>query len=345
MNSLTRRQFLKLAGSVMGAAAAMPFADVAHVLAREAEPELLPAPPASLGRVITWGVQIRARPRLDSRLIRVTSPDEILPLHEQVLGEAVMPHNPIWYKTDNGLVHSAWVQPVENILNPALWGMAAFRFWGEITVPFSDSRLVPDPRAGVFFRLYYTSVYRVVAAVWGEDEQWWYRLQDGITWGPGPYVPATHVRRIDPAQLTPISPHVANKRVEVDLSRQLIVAYENDQPVMVSRVASGFGDNRTPAGRHVVLAKCLASRMTGGVEDDFYDLPGVPFPTFFTSSMAGIHGTYWHNDFGRPRSHGCLNVPSLVARWFWRWTTPVAPYDEAMYKTPRNATATLINIA
>lgn len=345
MNSLTRRQFLKLAGSVMGVAAALPFADVARVLAHEAEPELPPAPPASLGRVITWGVQIRARPSPDSRLIRVTSPDEILPLHEQVLGEAVMPHNSIWYKTDGGLVYSAWVQPVENILNPAVWGMVASKFWGEITVPFSDSRGLPDPQAGRFMRLYYSSVYRIVEATLGQDAQWWYRLQDGITPGPGPYVPAAHVRRIDPSELAPISPHVANKRVETDLSRQLIVAYENDQPVMVSRVASGFGDNRTPAGRHIVLSKCPASRMTGGEGKDFYDLPGVPFPTFFTPSMAGIHGTYWHNDYGRPRSHGCLNVPPLVARWFWRWTTPAAPYDEAMYKTPRNAAATVINVA
>jgi len=71
------------------------------------------------------------------------------------------------------------------------------------------------------------------------------------------------------------------------LSQQLIVAYENDRPVMISRVASGFGDHRTPAGRHTVLSKCPAARMTGGVGNDFYDLPGVPFPTFFTPSMAG----------------------------------------------------------
>ena len=344
MTDLTRRQFLKLAGSAMGAAAVLPFADVAHVLAREAEPEVLPAPPASLGRIATWGIEIHSRPSLDSRLIRVTLQDEILPLHEQLVGQAVTPQNPIWYRTDGGLVHSSWVQPVENILNTALTGMVA-KFWGELTVPFSDSRLVPDPRVAVYFRLYYSSVYRVVATVLGKDDQWWYRLQDGITWGPGPYVPAAHIRRIDPMELAPISPFVSNKRIEVDLSNQIIVAYEDNRPVMASRVASGFGANRTPPGRHVVLTKSPASRMTGGVGADFYDLPGVPFPTYFTPSMAGIHGTYWHNDYGRPRSHGCLNVPSPVARWFWRWTTPVAPYDAALYTTPRNTAATVINVA
>jgi len=183
MSRLTRRQFLKLAGSVMGAAAVLPFADVAQVLAREVEPEWPTAPPASLGRVITWGVQIRASSRLDSRVIRLTSPDEILPLHEQVLGEAVTPHNSIWYKIDDGLVYSAWVQPVESKLNPALWDMAAFKFWGEISVPFCDSRWLPDPKAKRFMRLYYSSVFRIVQATLGKDEQWWYRLQDGITWG------------------------------------------------------------------------------------------------------------------------------------------------------------------
>jgi hypothetical protein len=344
MNRLTRREFLELTGRALGATAALSLADAARVLAREAEPEALPAPPASLGRVATWGVELYSQPRLNSRLIRVTDYDEVVPLHEQVAGQAVMPHNPIWYRTEGGLIHSAWVQPVENKLNTPLTGTVV-KFWGELTVPFSDSRLVPDPKARTYFRLYYSTVYRVVATVPGQDGQWWYRLQDGITWGPGPYVPAAHIRRIDPMELAPISPFVTDKRVEVDLNRQLVVAYENGQPVLASRMASGFGVNYTPRGRHRVLSKSPTSRMTGGVGADYYDLPGVPFPTYFTSSMVGIHGTYWHNDYGRPRSHGCLNVPPEVARWFWRWTTPVPPYGAALYPTPRNTAATIINVA
>jgi hypothetical protein len=345
MSRLTRRQFLKLAGSAVCAAACLPFLDVERALAGEAEPQVQTTPPASLGRIASWGVEVHTQPKPDSRLVRITQRDEVLPLYEQTIGEAALSYNLIWYKTQGGYVHSAWVQPVEDKLNPPLPAQAAWKFWGELTVPYTDARVAPDPGARVFFRLYYSSVYRIVAAEMGKDGQWWYRLQDGITWWPGPYVPAAHIRRIDPAELTPISPQVANKHIEVDLENQIIIAYEDGRPVKASRVASGYGVNRTPVGNHIVISKSPASRMTGGVGEGYYDLPGVPFPTYFTSSMAAIHGTYWHNDYGRPRSHGCVNVPSPVALWFWRWTLPAAPYEAALYVAPRSIKGTAVIVS
>jgi lipoprotein-anchoring transpeptidase ErfK/SrfK len=351
MTDLTRRYFLKLAGSTVCAAAALPFANLAHLYAAKRTPDEnmplgqlvspLAAPPASLGRVATWSVRIYAEATRQSTLVRQAHRDDILPLYEQIVGEAVTSYNAIWYKTDDGYVHSAWVQPVENILNPV--DLAQNNFWGEVTVPFSDSRRDSNPNAGRYMRVYYTCVFRVIEVVTGKDDQPWYRLQDGITWSPGPYVPAAHIRRIDPSELTPLSPG-ASKRVEVDLKAQTITAYENDVPVLTSRVASGYGDHYTPAGTHHVLFKCPASRMTGGQGSDYYDLPGVPFPTYFTPQAAAIHGAYWHNDFGHPRSHGCLNVPAPVARWFWRWTEPSAPYEARRYDTPRGATGTEIKV-
>jgi len=56
-----------------------------------------------------------------------------------------------------------------------------------------------------------------------------------------------------------------------------------------------------------------------------YDLPGVPWVTYLTKSGISFHGTYWHNDFGRPRSHGCINVTCDAARWIYRWTLPEVP--------------------
>jgi hypothetical protein len=141
-------------------------------------------------------------------------------------------------------------------------------------------------------RLYYTAVFRIIEAVVGTDGQWWYRLQDGITYSPGPYVLAVHIRRIDPSELTPIASDVSNKRIEVNLKDQTIAAYENDNPVFTLRVSSGYGVHRTPSGEHTVLRKCPASRMTGGKGADYYDLPGAPFPTCITWSSVAIHGTY-----------------------------------------------------
>ncbi|NDJ36861.1 MAG: L,D-transpeptidase, partial [Chloroflexi bacterium] len=61
-------------------------------------------------------------------------------------------------------------------------------------------------------------------------------------------------------------------------------------------------------------------------DPDFFDLPGVPFNVFFTTFGHAIHGTFWHGDYGRPRSHGCLNVTPEDARWLFRWLEPVSPY-------------------
>lgn len=344
MTSISRRQLLRMAGSITTAAAISPFTNVPSALGAGIDPDP-EAPPTSLGRVANWSVEIREKPDRKAKLVRSARRDELLKLVEQIYGDAVMPHNAYWYKTDDGYVYSSWVQPVRDIKNPAEPDKAAGKFWGEITVPFSDSRFAPDPKAGRSMRLYYTTVFRVIAAVKGKDDEWWYRLQDGVTYSPGPYIPAAHLRRIDPAELTLLSPDVTDKRIEVNLKDQTITALENNKEVLKARVASGYGGFRTPSGTHKVLFKNPTARMIGGSGADFYDLPGVPFPTFITWSGVAIHGAYWHNDFGRPRSHGCLNVTADVARWFWRWTTPVAPYDVATYYTPKGSPATVVTVA
>ncbi|MEP7355900.1 MAG: L,D-transpeptidase, partial [Anaerolineales bacterium] len=58
--------------------------------------------------------------------------------------------------------------------------------------------------------------------------------------------------------------------------------------------------------------------------DDFFDLPGVPWVSYFHWWGVSIHGTYWHNDYGRPRSHGCVNLRPEDAKWVFRWSTPRA---------------------
>ena len=66
----------------------------------------------------------------------------------------------------------------------------------------------------------------------------------------------------------------------------------------------------------------------GNLAANGYDLPGVPWNSYITESGIAIHGTYWHNYYGRPRSHGCINLTPQAAKWVFLWTMPFVPPDE-----------------
>jgi lipoprotein-anchoring transpeptidase ErfK/SrfK len=66
----------------------------------------------------------------------------------------------------------------------------------------------------------------------------------------------------------------------------------------------------------------------GNLAYNGYDLPGVPWISYITESGISFHGTYWHNNFGRPRSHGCINLTPQDAKWIYRWTLPSVPAEE-----------------
>jgi lipoprotein-anchoring transpeptidase ErfK/SrfK len=101
----------------------------------------------------------------------------------------------------------------------------------------------------------------------------------------------------------------------------------------MARVATGArfrdGDYFTPPGRHITFHKRPSRHMArGNLAANGYDLPGVPWVTYFTEEGVSIHGTYWHNDFGKPRSHGCVNLTPQAAKWVYRWTLPYVPPGE-----------------
>lgn len=73
-------------------------------------------------------------------------------------------------------------------------------------------------------------------------------------------------------------------------------------------------------------------------EDSIYSLPGVPWCSFFTGAGNAFHGAYWHNDYGQPRSHGCVNLPSEAAKFLYRWSKPVVPADTDYIHLPGEGT-------
>jgi len=339
----TRRSLLKLSGLATGLMLSAPYlerAGVAHADDVFTPTHKIQKPPTPLGRIAIWGVEVFRQPNTQSRLLRTAGRDDLINLYEQVLGEAVLPNNAVWFKTDGGYCYSSYVQPVTNTMNVPEPDLAAKAFWAEVSMPFTDSFFAPDTTSEKGMRLYYSSVFRVIAAQKDEVGRWWYRLQEGVSVGPGPYVRAIDMRRIRPAELTPLATKAKTKRIDIDLTQQLLTAFEDDKAVMTTIIASGIGQFFTPKGKHFVIFKTPTTRMSGGVGADFYDLPGVPFPTYFTERGAAVHGVYWHNDFGRPRSHGCVNVPQAAAKWVFRWTQPVPVYaNDKAYGIPGQSTA------
>lgn len=114
------------------------------------------------------------------------------------------------------------------------------------------------------------------------------------------------------------------KHIYVDLTNQTLTAYQGDTVFMQAPIASGKWFP-TPDGDFTIWEKVRATRMTGGVGADYYDLPNVPFVMFFSGSgiAAGrgfsLHGTYWHDNFGHPMSHGCVNMRIVDAEKLFYW--------------------------
>lgn len=282
-------------------------------------------PPLPLGRAIaSWQQPVRAAPNANSRRVDTLMRDQIIPLFAQVEGAPPWPSNSTWYMTVRGYVHSGFVQPVQDAPNPeVVESVQPPGFWAEVCVPVAYARWGPSEESPVSRRMYYETVYRVIGAVQDETGAWWYRLQEGITWAPGPYVQAWALRELTRDALAPISPGRDDKWIQIRIAQQDMTCFEGEDPVLYTRIASGVPDKATPHGEFRVLFKRHARRMIG----DTFDLIGVPFPVYFTWSGVAIHGTYWHNDYGRRHSSGCINVPSQIARWVFRWVDPVAEYE------------------
>ncbi len=111
------------------------------------------------------------------------------------------------------------------------------------------------------------------------------------------------------------APTITNgKQIIVDLSDQRIYAYQDGQMVRTTAVSTGLPGTPTVLGDYNVYWKLTSQTMQG----PGYYLPGVPWVMYFYQGYA-IHGTYWHSNFGRPMSHGCVNLPTPEAEWFFNF--------------------------
>ena len=103
-----------------------------------------------------------------------------------------------------------------------------------------------------------------------------------------------------------------------------MAAYDGDILFMKVPISTGLELTPTPLGTYKVFKMTPSRYMQGplpGVSDQVYDLPGVPWNLYFTTEGAVIHGAYWHDHFGQPWSHGCVNLPLDKARELYLWAS------------------------
>jgi hypothetical protein len=317
---ITRREFLKLSGSAL-ALTALPSLPL--------PPDDLAARPESrFGRVTTWRAWVHSEPHPEAPRIDSRNYDDIVNILDEVEGVGHYSHNPIWYKNVGGYIYSSWVQPVEYRYNRPIKKVEPPGMLAWVTVPYADVRSQPDRNLRRNYRLYYDAIFRVIDVQTDDVGDIWYGVRDGLTWGGVNWARGEHLRIIPPEELAPLSPRIVQKRILIELSKQWLTCFEGEDAVFDTRLSSGLPGMVTPQGTHRVLQKVHTTRMTGGVGRNYYDLPGIGFVTYFTPKGVAIHGTYWHNDYGRQRSHGCVNVPTAASQWIYRWCRPDVPYEE-----------------
>ena len=115
------------------------------------------------------------------------------------------------------------------------------------------------------------------------------------------------------------------KWVLVDISQQTLTAYEGETAVYATLISSGkdHKEKQTHAGLYQVEHKMSYSDMHGEPDDPF-DVDRVPYTLYFNKNEA-LHGAYWHDRFGWPASHGCINLALADARWLFDWAPPRLP--------------------
>ena len=126
--------------------------------------------------------------------------------------------------------------------------------------------------------------------------------------------PKTYPSYIDSVLPSGVYPN--ERWFDINLTTQRMYAYNGDKLVNSFVVSTGLWGTPTVTGRFRIYVKYEAAHMSG----PGYYLPNVPYTMYFYNGY-GLHGTYWHNNFGTPMSHGCVNMKTSDARWAFNWAS------------------------
>lgn len=294
-------------------------------------------------RVCTSMIYLYGEANFQAERVGSARRDRLLPIYEIIDSPDGPRHNPRWYrirdksKHQDAYVHSTYLQRVFPRSNVPLDRVPEGGQLGEITVPYSRAQRFTRQGRQPLYRLYYSSVHWITEIAEGPNGMPWYGLTDELLHQLY-FVPASHVRPIRPEELSAISPDVPleDKLIEISAAMQTLTAYEGDRIVLQTTVSTGIPTNppypndiptETPKGHFRVHVKVPSKHMGDGQltsDIEAYELPGVPWVSFFHATGVALHGTYWHDNFGRMMSHGCVNLRNKDAKWLYRWTNPTA---------------------
>jgi lipoprotein-anchoring transpeptidase ErfK/SrfK len=333
----TRRDFLK--SSLYGAGAFLfaPWIEWGQRLADFPDAE-------HLGRNCLGGmINVRSKPNPDAELLNTYYEDQIFVWLREVIGDAPAGLlNRKWVETPEGFIYSPGLQPVKNLPNQPVSEIPTTAigkgFWAEVTVPYVDIILGNPPARSPWLkviprpRLYYSQVMWIDDVRTTQDGEIQYRVNEQYgTYGDVFWAAAEAFRPLTDDDVSMIHPDAEEKKIVVDLNHQTLSCLEGKDEVYFCRISSGAKFDAqgnvvdkwsTPVGAHLPWRKVISIHMSGGSTGAGWDTPGIPWNLIFDPNGAAVHSTFWHNDFGTPRSHGCVNASPDDAKWVFRWALP-----------------------
>jgi lipoprotein-anchoring transpeptidase ErfK/SrfK len=349
-NNLSRRDFLKLTGLGLGALAFNPH--------RTGPASDLPQFPNAerLGRVLSR-LDVRSAASLGAPAVKTLYEDSIVEWQREVVSAVVVEGrvNQRWVETPEGFIYSPDLQPVRNQPNTALTAVPAGKpgFWAEVTVPYVDLAVENAPASpwakdvisyGLKPRLYYSQVGWIDQVRAGDGGRSLYRFNEdaghGFGYGDIFWADGSAFRPLTEDDVSPINPDVdpAQKKVYINATYETLQCFEGSTEVYFCRVSSGakwdaYGNVvdkwSTPLGEQTTWRKAISIHMSGGSTGAGFDTPAISWTTLFNPDGIAVHAAFWHNDFGAPRSHGCVNARPEDAKWIFRWTTPNVSLDQS----------------
>ena len=343
MAHLSRRDFLKLSASTIAGMVSSPFLSNFGTFDDSLQV-----------RVATKSVSVYSAPNDESLIVGQRFRDELVNVYKEVdAGSST--YNPIWYRVWGGYIHRGRLQKVKVLYNEPLISIPeGTRQLAELTVSYAQAmRYTKTYGWQPNLRLYYGSVHWIVGIDEGPDGEVWYRIFDELVGFPY-HVPAIHLRPMPFDEWSPISPSMPleQKRIEVNLTTQMLTAYENEKIMLQTNISSGIAtvrsnpkelSTKTPVGEFRIISKYPSKHMGNGnlfAGPEDYELPGVPWTCFFHEAGYAFHGTYWHDNFGTPMSRGCVNMRIDEAKWLFRWARPLPEPDRIF--TPGYGTRVVI---